>query len=53
MDRRQTEKYGIPCLIPLKTHLCVQPDLQYISRPGGIAAYKGAWIFGVRAIMEF
>lgn len=40
-------------LIPLKPHLRVQPDVQYISRPGGIDAYKGAWVVGVRAIMEF
>lgn len=39
--------------IPLKPYLRVQPDLQYISRPGGTSAFANAWVLGVRATVDF
>ena len=39
--------------IPLKPYLRVQPDLQYIHRPGGTSALPHAWVLGVRATVEF
>jgi porin len=40
-------------VFPLNSCLRVQPDLQYISRPGGATAFQNAWILGVRATLEF
>ena len=40
-------------LIPLHSYLRVQPDLQYIHRPGGTSAYPHAWVVGVRATIDF
>lgn len=39
--------------IPLQPYLRVQPDLQYISRPGGTDVYNNAWVIGIRAILDF
>jgi porin len=39
--------------IPLKPHLRVQPDLQYIRHPSGTTAYQNAWVLGVRATVDF
>ena len=38
---------------PVQPYLRVQPDLQYISRPGGTERYNNAWVIGVRAILDF
>jgi porin len=38
---------------PLSSSIRVQPDLQYISRPGGTGAYQNAWVIGVRAVLDF
>ena len=40
-------------LLPLKPYLRVQPDLQYIHRPGGTSAFSHAWVLGVRATVDF
>ena len=40
-------------LIPLRPYLRVQPDLQYIHRPGGTSAFSHAWVLGVRATVDF
>jgi porin len=40
-------------LLPLRPSLRVQPDLQYIHRPGGHSAFPNAWILGVRATVDF
>ena len=39
--------------VPLTSFLRVQPDIQYISRPGGTDVYQNAWVFGVRATLDF
>lgn len=39
--------------IPLQPYLRVQPDFQYISRPGGSGIYNDAWVIGIRAILDF
>ena len=39
--------------VPLKPYLRVQPDLQYISRPGGTSEFNNAWVVGVRATLDF
>lgn len=40
-------------LIPLRPYLRVQPDLQYIHRPGGTSAFPHALVLGVRATVDF
>jgi hypothetical protein len=35
------------------SYLKVQPDVQYISHPGGTTKNNNAWVLGVRAIVEF
>jgi carbohydrate-selective porin OprB len=35
------------------SYLKVQPDFQYISQPGGTAKNNGAWVLGLRAILDF
>ncbi len=39
--------------IPVQPYLRVQPDVQYISRPGGTAINNNAWVVGIRAILDF
>ena len=39
--------------IPVTSYLKVQPDFQYISHPGGTAKNNGAWVLGLRAILDF
>jgi len=39
--------------IPVTSYLKVQPDFQYISQPGGTSKNNGAWVLGVRAILDF
>ncbi len=39
--------------IPVQPYLRVQPDLQYISHPGGSSLNNNAWVIGVRAILDF
>ena len=38
---------------PVQPYLRLQPDLQYISRPGGTERYNNAWVIGIRAILDF
>ena len=39
--------------VPVTSYLKVQPDFQYISQPGGTAKNNGAWVLGLRAILDF
>ncbi|NBV87469.1 MAG: carbohydrate porin [Verrucomicrobia bacterium] len=39
--------------VPVTSYLKVQPDMQYISHPGGTTKNNNAWVLGVRAILEF
>ena len=39
--------------IPVTPYLRVQPDLQYICKPGGTDQYQNAWVIGIRAILDF
>lgn len=38
---------------PITPYLKVQPDVQYISKPGGTSAYQNALVFGIRAVLDF
>lgn len=38
---------------PITSYLKLQPDLQWISRPGASRELDNAWVLGLRAIVEF
>lgn len=39
--------------IPVTSFMRVQPDVQYIARPGSTNQYQNAWVLGVRAVLDF
>jgi carbohydrate-selective porin OprB len=39
--------------VPIMSYLKLQPDLQWISRPGASREFDNAWVIGLRAIVEF
>ena len=39
--------------VPVTSYLKIQPDLQYISHPGGTVKNNNAWVLGVRATLDF
>lgn len=39
--------------VQINPSFTIQPDLQYIVRPGGGGAIPNAWVFGVMAILQF
>lgn len=39
--------------IPVTPFMRVQPDIQYITRPGGTNQYQNSWVLGVRAVLDF
>jgi porin len=39
--------------VPVTSYLRVQPDIQYICKPGGTSQYQNALVIGIRAILDF
>lgn len=39
--------------LPVTPYLRVQPDIQYISHPGGTTVNHNAWVLGIRATVNF
>lgn len=38
---------------PITSYLKIQPDVQYIAKPGGTSTYQNALVLGIRAVLDF
>jgi porin len=38
---------------PVTSYLKVQPDVQYIAKPGGTSTHQNALVLGIRAVLDF